>query len=69
MMKPRTEEDDDDEDHGGLVKKIMETKKEYEQTRKTEIVSWKGGHCRLCDCYCFCRETTDIVVMVYWTLG
>lgn len=45
MMKPRTEEDDDDEDHGGLVKKIMETKKEYEQTRKTEIVSWKGGRC------------------------
>ena len=38
-MKSRLEDDDDDEDHGGLVKKIMETKKEYEQTRKTEIVS------------------------------
>ena len=39
-MKARMEEDDDDdEDHGGLVKKIMETKKEYEQPRKTEIVS------------------------------
>lgn len=38
-MKTRLEDDDDDEDHGGLVKKIMETKKEYEQTRKTEIVS------------------------------
>ena len=39
-MKSRLEEEEDeDEDHGGLVKKIMETKKEYEQTRKTEIVS------------------------------
>lgn len=36
--QPRNpDEDDDDEDHGGLVKKIMETKKEYEQQRKTEI--------------------------------
>lgn len=35
-------EDGDDEDHGGLVKKILETKKELEgpqQTKKTEIVS------------------------------
>ncbi|XP_052265072.1 TRAF3-interacting protein 1-like isoform X5 [Dreissena polymorpha] len=29
--------DDDDEDHGGLVKKIMETKKEYEQPRENKI--------------------------------
>ncbi|XP_053409344.1 TRAF3-interacting protein 1-like isoform X2 [Mercenaria mercenaria] len=29
--------DDDDEDHGGLVKKIMESKKEYEQPRETKI--------------------------------
>ena len=31
-------DEEDDEDHGGLVKKIMESKKEYEQPRKTEIV-------------------------------
>jgi hypothetical protein len=31
--------DEDDEDHGGLVKKIMESKKEYEQPRETKIVS------------------------------
>lgn len=30
--------DEDEEDHGGLVKKIMETKKEYEQPRETKIV-------------------------------
>ncbi|KAL4228368.1 TRAF3-interacting protein 1 [Mactra antiquata] len=30
-------DDDDDEDHGGLVKKIMESKKEYEQPRETKI--------------------------------
>lgn len=29
--------EDDDEDHGGLVKKIMESKKEYEQPRETKI--------------------------------
>ncbi|XP_060573803.1 TRAF3-interacting protein 1-like isoform X3 [Ruditapes philippinarum] len=29
--------DEDDEDHGGLVKKIMESKKEYEQPRETKI--------------------------------
>jgi len=33
-----TGEDDDDDDHGGLVKKIMESKKEYEQPRETKIV-------------------------------
>ena len=40
VMKTQMADDDDDEDHGGLVKKIMETKKEYEQPRKTEIVSF-----------------------------
>ena len=34
--------DEDDEDHGGLVKKIMESKKEYEQPRETKIVSGLG---------------------------
>ena len=53
-MKSRLEEDDDDEDHGGLVKKIMETKKEYEQTRTTEIVSRSDNKakCQVCMNYC-----------------
>jgi len=36
---PMAGDEDDDEDHGGLVKKIMETKKEYEQPRENKIVS------------------------------
>lgn len=38
MSRPPPEEGDD-EDHGGLVKKILETKKDYEgpQTKKTDI--------------------------------
>ncbi|XP_052805204.1 TRAF3-interacting protein 1-like isoform X3 [Mya arenaria] len=34
---PMAGDEDDDEDHGGLVKKIMETKKEYEQPRENKI--------------------------------
>ena len=46
-MAPSQHDPDDDEDHGGLVKKILETKKELEggsqtsqakQNRRTEIV-------------------------------
>lgn len=39
---PPQQDDDEDEDHGGLVKKMLETKKELEsgsQVKKTEIVS------------------------------
>lgn len=38
MLVPKSADDDDDaEDHGGLVKKIMEAKKEYEQPKETKI--------------------------------
>ena len=48
MLQTPSHDPDDDEDHGGLVKKILETKKELEggsqtsqarQPKRTEIVS------------------------------
>ena len=41
-MTVQRPDDDEEDDHGGLVKKILETKKELEtgsQAKKTEIVS------------------------------
>ena len=42
QMTVQRPDDDEEDDHGGLVKKILETKKELEtgsQAKKTEIVS------------------------------